>query len=267
MPDTRGRPLPSEILPLLKDPAIQNYLRSFVIATTSSESIGRYPGNGSAQDDQYVYPDDADATFAYNFDYVIPSNFQRLVAAKLSLKIRPFRSYNQFSATATGGQSNTHTHAVGGESGHTHSHAHNVPINNSAPAGAAVFYDGVSLNANHVGGGENTTTDATGSSGHNHGNTGGASADHTHTVSTSSVLGVFEDAAPVNPGITVKVDGVDVTAKIGGPFNTDQVEVDVTQVVATGVKLWHTLSLQPNQRVRITGILRLSYYVDSRLAQ
>src|SRR5258708_11354695 len=123
MPDTGGRPLPSEILPLLKDPSIQNYLRSFLIATTSSESIGRYPGNGSAQDDQYVYPDNADATFPYNFDYVIPSNFQRLVAARLSFKIRAFRSYNTFSATTTGAGT-AHLHSTGGESGHSHSHSH-----------------------------------------------------------------------------------------------------------------------------------------------
>jgi hypothetical protein len=97
MPDTRGRPLANEILPLLKDASITNWLRDFIIQQSSVMSIGRFPGNGSAQDDQYVYPDDADGTFAYNFDYVIPSNFQRLVSAKLSFKIRPFRSYNNFS--------------------------------------------------------------------------------------------------------------------------------------------------------------------------
>src|SRR5437773_12456910 len=123
MPDTRGRPLPSEILPLLKDPSIQNYLRSFLIATASSETIGRYPGNGSAQDDQYVYPDAADATFPYNFDYVIPSNFQRLVSAKLSFRIRAYRTYSTFTPGAvTGGESVTHNHP------HTGTHAHAIPI-------------------------------------------------------------------------------------------------------------------------------------------
>lgn len=260
MPDTRGRPLPSEILSLLKDPAIQNYLRSFLLATTSSESIGRYPGNGSAQDDQYVYPDDADATFPYNFDYVIPSNFQRLVSARLSIKIRPFRSYNQFSSSQTGDTSLTTL----GESGHSHSHSHSSTVTTGAAnARIDAFSSGWETTA--VSGttvNPSVNTDATGSSGHTH-----SISAHHHSLSITSTLGVFEDTAPVNPGITVSVDGTDVTAKVGGPFNTDQVEVDVTQVLKTGVKLWHTLSLQPNQRVRITGILRLSYYVDSRLAQ
>lgn len=249
MPDTRGKLLPSEILPLLKDPAIQNYLRSFLLSVASSESIGRYPGNGSAQDDQYVYPDDADANFAYNFDYVIPSNFQRLVSAKLSFKIRAFRSYNQFSATATGA-----------ETGHSHGHGHSLHVATTVGAANASFVGAGSGLGSSSGGTPFDTstvanTDSTGSSG------------HTHPVSTSSVLGIFEDVAPNNPGITVKVDGTDVTAKLGGPFQTDQVEIDVTQVLKTTVKLWHTLSLQPNQRVRITGILRISYYIDSRLAQ
>src|SRR5467141_961303 len=258
MPDTRGRPLPSEILPLLKDPAIQNYLRSFLIATTSSESIGRYPGNGSAQDDQYVYPDDADATFPYNFDYVVPSNFQRLVSAKLSIKVRPFRSYNQFSSSQTGDTSLSTL----GESGHSHSHSHVWTLFHFGYVNP-VTSDGTGNLGDNTGGADHsvpTNTNAAGSSGHTH----NISAHH-HSLSITSTLGVFEDTAPVNPGITVAVDGTDVTAKVGGPFNSDQVEIDVTQVLKTTVKLWHTLSLQPNQRVRITGILRISYYVDARL--
>src|SRR5437773_1945957 len=261
MPDTRGRPLPSEILPLLKDPLIQNYLRSFLIATASSETIGRYPGNGSAQDDQYVYPDDADATFPYNFDYVIPSNFQRLVSAKLSFKIRPFRTYNNFSATATQGASNTHTHPHSAT--HAHSHGHTIPFD-AGPFSNAVGWDGGNMK---VGGGGTSAAINANATAASPGTSDANTQDHTHLVSVTSTLGIFEDAAPVNPGLTVKVDGSDVTTKLGGPFNSDQVEIDVTQVLATGVKLWHTLALQPNQRVRITGILRISYYIDARLAQ
>jgi hypothetical protein len=98
------------------------------------------------------------------------------------------------------------------------------------------------------------------------GSTAGQSVTHTHSVAGTTTLAIAEDTAPVNPGITVAVDGVDVTAAIGGPFNSDQVEIDVTKVLKTAIKLWHVMSLQPNQRVRITGILRISYYVDNRLA-
>ena len=256
MPDTRGRPLPSEILAALKDPSITSWLTQYIIQKTSSESIGRYPGNGSAQDDQYVYPDAADASFAYNFDYVIPSNFQRLVSAKLSFKIRPYRTYSSLSLTTTG------TNAAG-SSGHSHSHNHTWSVDGASYAAANLNTDNGGHVGNSAGGAGGTaiptTTNAAGESGHSH--------SHNHTVSGTTTLGITEDAAPVNPGLTVSVDGVDVTTKLGGPFNADQVEIDVTQVVATPIKIWHTLSLQPNQRVRITGILRLSYYIDSRLAQ
>jgi hypothetical protein len=109
-------------------------------------------------------------------------------------------------------------------------------------------------------------TNAAGSSGHSHAHN---HQSHTHTLTITSTLGIFEDVAPVNPGITVKVDGVDKTAQLSpaGPYQTDQVELDVTNVLAQATKIWHTVSLQPNQRVRITGILRISYYIDSRLAQ
>lgn len=262
MPDTRGKPLASEILPLLKDPSISNWLRSFLIQTASAESIGRFPGNGSAQDDQYVYPDAADSTHAYNFDYVIPSNFQRLVVAKLSFKIRPFRTYNTISGVNTGNDNADHVHGMT----HTHSHSHtwhitlNAGINANIGLNAAVPQIESTLAAADIG----TTTDATASSASL---TGGRSAFHQHPLNLSQTLGITESAAPLNPGITVAVDGTDVTASLGGPFNADQVEIDVTKVLKTSIKTWHVMTLQPNQNVRITGILRISYYVDSRLAQ
>jgi hypothetical protein len=273
VPDTRGKPLPSEVLEALKSPTVQSWLKNYVINQGSAASIGRIPGFESAQNDQYVYPDDADANFAYNFDYVIPSNFQRLVSAKLSFRMRAYRTYSNFSATTTATDStagSAHHHGVGIESGHSHSHGHTLILAN-ATGGATV---NVPLNTLSVGGGATDTTtvqsNANGSSGHTHGNSADENAhthSHNHSVTVSSTLGIAEDTAPSNPGITVKVDGADVTASLGGPFNTDQVEIDVTQVLKTGIKAWHTLALQPNQRLRMTGILRISYYVDSRVAQ
>jgi hypothetical protein len=245
-----------ELLAALKDQSIMGWFRNFLIQTASSETIGRYPGNGSAQDDQYVYPDDADATFPYNFDYIMPSNFQRLISAKLSFKIRAYRTYNNFSVGGGNtGPGSPHHHFIG-------SHGHTWHI----AGGGAVATLGTNVGGSVLdtanGPFDIPTTNA------NLANTGDENG-HVHfmNLAGSSTLGITEDVAPANPGLTVKVDGADVTSKIGGPFDVDQVEIDVTQVVATSVKLWHTLSLQPNQRVRITGILRLSYYVDARLAQ
>lgn len=276
MPDTRGKPLPAEVLDALKSPTVQSWLKNFVINQGSASSIGRIPGFESAQNDQYVYPDDADATFAYNFDYVIPSNFQRLVSAKLSFKIRAFRSYNNFSATSTGNDTPTHWH-VHNHGAHSHSHQHTMFTDTAS----ALALGATGELYNTVGGSTNpqvqfanantgtlltdvnavATTPAT--------DTTAVNQNHTHPVSITSTLGIFEDVAPANPGITVKVDGTDVTAQLkpAGPYQVDQVEIELAQVLKTAPKVWHTLSLQPNQRVRITGILRIVYFVDGRLAQ
>lgn len=249
-----------ELLAALKDPAIRQWLNSLIIQNATVTGIGRFPGQGSAQNDNYVYPDAADVNFPYNFDYEIPGNFQRIISAKLSFKIRPYRTYSSLTLTATGNASNDHTHGMG----HTHAHNHNIVIG-ATIATATLSWDGTNVNSNGTTGTySNMSSDNTGSSA---ANTGGQSATHTHTVSGTTVLGISEDVAPVNPGITVKVDGTDVTATLGGPFNADMIEIDVSQVLKTSAKVWHVMSLQPNQRVRLTGILRISYLVDSRVAQ
>ena len=260
-----------ELLAALRDQQVLNFLRSQIIQTATTTGIGRIPGQGSAQNDNYVYPDAADANFPYNFDYEIPGNFQRIISARLSFKIRPYRTYSSLTLSATGNASNDHTH-TGGTTG-TESATHNHTINYDNSNGAtAVFLSSVNagkLSNNLPVASDSGSTLGTENATHTHsgGISTGQSATHTHTVSGTTTLAIAEDVAPANPGITVKVDGSDVTSKIGGPFNGDMIEVDVTQVLKTSAKVWHVMSLQPNQRVRITGILRISYLIDSRLAQ
>ena len=252
-----------ELLAALKDPSIQAWLRSQVVQNASVTGLGRFPGQGSAQVDTYPFPDAADATFPYNFKYLLPGNYQRLVAAKLSFTLQPYRTYSTITLASTGGQSVNHHHP------HTHgSHGHQM-FAWSSNGGSLAISDWTDGSSTHIGFattghppdtltsfGATPTSDNT-----------AADVDHTHTVSGTTTLGIAEDAAPSNPGITVTIDGVDVTAQIGGPFNSDMIEVDITQVLKTTPKIWHTLALQPNQRVRIYGLLSLRYYVDSRLAQ
>src|SRR5438094_7144669 len=110
MPDTRGRPLPAEILAALKDPSIVSWLRTQALATASAESIGRYPGVGAAQNDNFPYNDNVDNNSPAFIDYVLPKNFQRIVSARLSIKNRAYRTYNNFSATTPHAQSTNHNH-------------------------------------------------------------------------------------------------------------------------------------------------------------
>jgi len=255
MPDMRGRPLPAEILAALKDPSITSWLRTQALANTSAESIGRYPGVGAAQNDNFPYNDNVDNNSPAFIDYVLPKNFQRIVSARLSIRHRAYRTYNSFTAVSTGaetGHSHSHNHG---------SHAHTIPIDagpfanavgqNAAGGNLADAYGPTTAPVN----GTTPTTNAAGSSG------------HTHPLTLTGALGVTEAAAPVNPGTTIAFDGVDQTSALGGPWNSDQVEIDITKFLSTAVSIWHTVSLQPNQLVRMVALLRVSYYVDSRLAQ
>jgi hypothetical protein len=47
--------------------------------------------------------------------------------------------------------------------------------------------------------------------------------DHTHTLS----YGVYEQTASATPGVSISINGVDRTAALGGPWNTDQ-NIDIT---------------------------------------
>lgn len=99
------------------------------------------------------------------------------------------------------GHSATHVHDISAAShfhGHSATHSHTIPNhqhfipvtnNGGVPAGAQVFYDGVSLNANHTGGGEFGNTDGGG---------GGTSANA--PGNTDSVN--FGNTAAASPGST-----------------------------------------------------------------
>lgn len=266
-----------ELLAALKDPAVLNFVRSQVIQNSTTTGIGRYPGLGAPQNDVWPYRDAADGTFPWRADYVMPKNFQRLISARLSFIIRAYRTYSSLTLSSTG--ATTPAADATGESGHSHSHNHGthnhgfLPESNTTGSGSvtwdttnqkiATSASGISADSTVV---QATTpnTDATGSSGHSHSHTHGS---HTHTVSGTTTLGIAEDVAPNNPGLTISFDGVDKTAALGGPFQQNMIEIDVTQFLQTTPGVQHTVALQPNQRVTITGILRISYNVDNRVAQ
>ena len=119
----------AELAMALREPGIFNWLRSQFIQQTSATSIGRYPGQGSLQNDNFIYRDACDATHPWNADYVMPKNFQRLISAKLSFILRAYRTYSTLTLSSTG------TDATG-ESGHTHSHSHTWHVNFNGAAGS-----------------------------------------------------------------------------------------------------------------------------------
>jgi hypothetical protein len=241
------------------------------VAAYISQGGGSAVGLSPNQNDLIPYQDNCDATHPLNIDFPIPSNFQTMLSMRLSLKIRPYRTYSTFSATATGNDTPDHTHAGATHQHSSAAHAHPMAIG-AGPSGTNILsLSGGPLNNSAGPFTDNNTIQSTtpGNTGNpTAGNTGGANSQHTHPVTVNSTLGVAESAAPVNPGITVKYDGTDITTAIGGPFNADQVEIDIRPAVgpnpARGVL--HVLSLQPNQLSRINGILKLSYQIAPGLS-
>ncbi|MFI4977544.1 MAG: hypothetical protein ACHQC8_02535 [Solirubrobacterales bacterium] len=242
-------------------PITQELIQRVAALVGGGGGVGLFP----AQNDILAFPDDCDATHPYNFDFVLPSNFQKMLSARLSWKLRPYRTFSTLTLSATGAGT-AHHHTVGGESGHSHGHTHTTKVANAVGAGSVFVPAANTLGANT--GADQfvpTSSDSTGSSGHTHGNSGDENA-HTHSVSGTTVLGIAEDAAPVNPGITIAIDGTDFTSALGGPFNTDVLELDIRPYLPKAVSTFHTLALQPNQRCRVHGILRLSYNVQPGLS-
>jgi hypothetical protein len=205
--------------------------------------------------DSFPFEDNVDATHAANLRYIISANVTRVVTAKLSIFMAPYRTYNSFSATATGFSSANHSH---GSAAHSHGHAHTVPIAGNA-AGQPVDIAGANGSPFTSLSGPITSaainTDATSTT---PGSTGLMSTDHTHSLSLAGALGVTEGATAT--GVTIAFDGVLSSL---GPFNADVIELDVRSLigVTTGVK--HTIAMQPSGNGRIEAFLRLGCYVSA----
>jgi hypothetical protein len=207
--------------------------------------------------DSWLFSDNVDGTHPLNLRYVIASNVQRVVSARLSIHLAPYRTYNSLSLTSTGNDSNGHTHSVGGEAAaHTHSvfvqnDNTGIPLGETAGTMVGVTASGLAVRV--------TTSDATGDTGHNHGASGGESATHTHTVAGSAVLGVTEGATAT--GVTMSFDGgADQSGAFGGPFATDQIELNILSLLPVTQQAYHVIALQPSGLGRIDAHLRLSYY-------
>jgi hypothetical protein len=202
--------------------------------------------------DSWLFEDNVDATHPANLRYVIAGNVTRVVSARLSIHLAPYRTYSSFTVTATGGQSVTHNH------GHTTTHTHTETSAGASPThfvgtNANAFTAGDSIGGAGVAG-TLGITDASAP-----GSTDNASNDHTHPVSGTSFLGVSEGASPT--GVTIAFDGVDATAALGGPFSADVIELDVRRFLAIAKGAWHTIAMQPTGLGRIEAHLRLGVYV------
>lgn len=195
--------------------------------------------------DSWIFEDNVDATHAANLRYIISKNVTRVVSARLSIFMAPYRTYNNFSATATQG-----------ESGHSHSHNHTVTMS----LDNATYAQNITTNTvGAIGAAGNPQPISAGYFSVN-ANAAGSSG-HTHLISVTSTLGVTEGATAT--GVTVAFDGVNQTAALGGPFNADVIELDVRRFIGVTQGVKHTIAMQPSGNGRIEAHLRLGVYVSA----
>jgi hypothetical protein len=211
---------------------------------------------GAAQIDSQVYPDDCDPTHPFHFDFYLASDVLKVNYLRLSFFLRAFRSNNTFSTVNTAA-STGHSH------NHSHSHSHGTHLHSQSTTSVATGPATAGTAHTHTEDSSafSTTASATPSTDA----TGDASGEsgHTHGVSMNSVLGVFEGA--VATGVTVKVNGTDRTAALGGGtgFTTNQTELLIPVAWLNPIGQWNTVDLTPSGLGRITGHLTVVSYIQS----
>jgi hypothetical protein len=224
-----------------------------VLATTSA--FQGQPADATLSiphNDSWLFEDNVDGAHPANLRYVISKNVTRVVSARLSIHLAPYRTYNSSSGANTGGESTGHTHGQG--TGFSATDTWAVTGN----AGSFTLnWNGAGNVGNSAGGG---AAGNVGTAGHSHaqGTTFNVSNDHTHPLNLTSTLGVTEGATAT--GVTISFDGV---ASGLGPFNADVIELDVRSLLKVNSGVYHTIAMQPSGLGRIEAHLRLGVYVSA----
>jgi hypothetical protein len=260
---------------------------ALVAAIADALTRGQYPGFGAAQNDSTEHDDNVDATHPLNIKYLVPGNTQRIIAARLSFSLGAYRTYTSAAnnPAVTSGASSASSSAAGTNHSHTVSSATTATDDNHyhaiTAAGATAGGINLQVHANdgflYTSDGSTDTFYTNGSpdthATHSHSISAQTTANeashthgitHTHSVTSNVTLtnGVIEDTTAT--GVTIAFDGVDKTSVLGGPFNADQVELDVLPYIQQrSDKKWHTIALTPSGNGRIYAKLRLSLFVNA----
>jgi hypothetical protein len=206
--------------------------------------------------DSWLFEDNVDGTHPANLRYVISENVQRVVSARLSIKLGAYRTYSSFSATQTNLETTDHFHAT---PNHPHTMFTSDGINSGVGPNGEFYHSAGSENLQVQFANTNSATLHTDTSGG--GTSGGRTAAHLHAISITSTLGVTEGT--VATGIRISFDGVDQTVALGGPFNADVIELDVRPYLSLTLNTWHVIAMQPSGLGRIEAHLRLGVFVSA----
>lgn len=198
--------------------------------------------------------DNIDATHPITMRVFINPQTKLVERAVLRLSLLAFRSYGSTTASTA-----TVVQTSGGGLWFTE-------------AGYTSGLDVTNSDGNHSHGG---STGTGGTDLHTHGisSSGGHShtitVNHSHSVSIPAHAhplehGIYE--GPVATGLTIKVNGVDVTAALGGPFNTDQTNLDLQPyLTSTGDNIITVSSGTTVDNPAGLGRVSASVYIQSYL--
>ncbi len=229
---------------------------------------------GSLQTYQDGRADNVDGTHSLPLHVYLPSETRSIKKALLRFKLLAFRAYETGAASgggSTSGPSSASTTVSGYENievtNYIFDTGYLVDYTDSEYADADThnhgIADGTQLLKN--GGGYVTYYVFNGEShvhwlhphhhsynayGHSHGmNHTHQIYDHIHGLN----FGIYEGTAAT--GVTVKINGIDRTAALGGPFNTDQNGLNISQYMVAGQ--WNIIELGSTQKGRIDATVFL----------
>lgn len=211
-----------------------------------TDSLQRYM-QGSTNIYSIQSYENADASNNMNIRFFLPDDVIALNSVKVSFKMKDFRAYSTGAASG-GGTTQTSTSE--------NAHSHNITINaeSGAASGAAVFFSGSNLYST-FGGGTTATTIA--QSAHSHDVT---VPDHTHDIS----YGIFEETLS-SPSVDLYTGEDGGTMTLKDTYTTDQVEVDITDEVASiGAGNWINVQFRPNKRMRIEANVYVRCFISTQ---
>lgn len=214
-------------------------------------------------------------SFPLHFDVFIESNVLRLNYAKLSFFLRAFR--RDFALIAGSSTSTGASSASSSASGSSHQHTtpdHSHLLFEWAdplPAGLgsqkySYKWQGYTAAIDLATGENENNIETYGAGG---GSTSGGEASHSHGIAhthdvTANITvtdGIWEGATAA--GVTVKINGVDRTAALGGGsgFDSNQTELEIRDWLEVGQ--WNTIDLTPTGLGRISADVRITGYLQS----
>jgi hypothetical protein len=184
--------------------------------------------------------------FPLKMNIVIPAKTKAINAFYISFDLERYRA---FVATTSGESSHNHNVTIPG-------HEHNLTIftpwddtNNVYLMGTTIKGSG-QLEAFGGAGGTATSTkdeDIVASA-------SGSFHDH------EAEFGIMEDSDN-SPSISIEIDSVDKTAELGGPWTTDQLEIDITPHIQTTGK--HVIQLLSDQPARLQANVWGQVFIQS----